>query len=255
MIDENVEILVNECVAENTFLLVFRSRGIADSAVPGQFVMVRVTDGPAPLLRRPFSICGAEGDSITLLYRKVGAGTSLLAGAAPGGRLRVLGPLGKGFEIPVPEVFPVVVSGGIGAAPVAFLARRLAGGFLWLAGFRTAAEIPPFSRLGLPVENIRISTDDGSAGTPGLVTALLEARLERAGADAVFACGPAPMLRGVAFITERYGGASQFSVEASMACGVGACQGCVVPAAGGGYRRVCVDGPVFYSGDLDWEGL
>ena len=261
MTDQDVEVLSNDCVGGDTFLLVFKCRHIAAAASPGQFVMVRVAEGPAPLLRRPFSICGLEGeDAVLVLYRKVGAGTSLLSGIGPGRRLRVLGPLGKGFRLPSPSTFPVLVTGGMGAAPVAFLARSMAGrGFVWLAGYRTAAEITPFSLVGIAGGDIRIATDDGSFGRRCLVTRLLEDHLQGfSGAAEIFSCGPAPMLKQVAALAARYRVPAQFSIETVMACGLGACQGCAVSApqdAGGGYRRVCVDGPVFYSGDIDWSGL
>jgi dihydroorotate dehydrogenase electron transfer subunit len=140
-----------------------------------------------------------------------------------------------------------------------FLARRIGPrSFSWLAGYRTAAEIPPFSELGVPPENVSIATEDGSAGEKGLVTELLEKRLDAAREPAyVFSCGPSVMLKKVAAITERLDTPAQVSIETVMACGIGACQGCTVLSAspGGGYRQVCLDGPVFDSTDIDWSAL
>ncbi len=260
MIDQSVEILSNENVAENTFLLTFTSKEIAADAKPGQFVMVQVSKGLEPLLRRPFSICAVEHEGVvTVLYKTVGRGTGLLSDLGPGRRMRVLGPLGKGFRLPDPSVFPVLVTGGIGAAPMVFLARSLGSRpFTWLAGYRTAAEIPPFPELGVPLDNISIATEDGSAGEECLVTGLLENSLD-AGRElaCVFSCGPSAMLKNVAAITERYQVPTQVSIETVMACGIGVCQGCSVPSSsvGGGYRQVCLDGPVFDSVDIDWSML
>ena len=260
MIDQSVEILRNEKVAENTFLLAFASKEIAAEAEPGQFVMVQVSEGLEHLLRRPFSVCAVEGKGVViLLYKRVGAGTGLLSDIGPGRRIRVLGPLGKGFKLPGPSMLPVLVTGGIGVAPMVFLARRIASRpFIWLAGYRTASETAPFSRLGVPVENISIATEDGSAGTECLVTELLEKHLDFATEQScVFSCGPAAMLKKVAALVEKHRVPSQVSIEAAMACGIGACQGCTVASSspGGGFRRVCVDGPVFDSFDIDWSML
>jgi dihydroorotate dehydrogenase electron transfer subunit len=260
MIDQSVEVLSNRTVAEGVFLLAFKCREIASTAAPGQFVMIQVADGPAPLLRRPFSVCGVEGeDTVLVLYKKVGFGTALLSGIEPGRLLNVLGPLGKGFRLPDPQAFSVFVSGGIGAAPLTFLARSLAGHRLvWFAGYRTSAEIPPESLFGIARDNFMVTTDDGSAGSHCLVTELLENRMKGFPEKwEIFSCGPTPMLKYVASLAKRNGVSAQLSIETAMACGVGACQGCTVsaPAGGGGYRRVCVDGPVFYSGDIDWSRL
>jgi len=260
MIDQSVEILSNSNVAEETFLLTFKSKEIATDAKPGQFVMVQVWEGLEPLLRRPFSICAVkEGNVVLLLYKRVGRGTGLLSGMGPGHRIRVLGPLGKGFRLPDPSVSPILVTGGIGAAPMVFLARSLGSrSFTWLAGYRTASEIPPFPELGVPPDKISVATEDGSAGEKCLVTGLLENSLDAAREPAcVFSCGPSAMLKKVAAITERFRIPAQVSIETVMACGIGVCQGCTVlssPACGG-YRQVCLDGPVFDSVDIDWSML
>jgi dihydroorotate dehydrogenase electron transfer subunit len=260
MIDQSVEILSNENVAENTFLLTFKSKEIAEDANPGQFVMVQVSEGLEPLLRRPFSICAVEGEGIVaLLYKRVGRGTGLLSAMGPGRRMRVLGPLGKGFRLPDPSVSPILVSGGIGAAPMVFLARSIGPrSFTWLAGYRKAAEIAPFNSLGVPLDSISIATEDGSAGGKCLVTGLLESSLDSYGGHTcVFSCGPSAMLKKVVAITERYHIPAQVSIETVMACGIGACQGCTVPSSsiGEGYRQVCLDGPVFDPIEIDWSML
>ena len=259
MIEQSVEIICNDKVSENTFLLKFRSRHMAGAAEPGQFVMVQVAEGSDPLLRRPFSICGVEGgDTVLLLYKKVGTGTGLLSVIGPGRFIDVLGPLGRGFSLPGHSVHPVLVSGGIGAAPLAFLARSMGDRqFRWFAGYRAATEIVPFSLIGIETAGISISTDDGSSGHSGFVTGLLENGLKDFPPEVeLFACGPAPMLRHVASLAAGNSIPAQFSVETAMACGLGACQGCTVHAgSGGGYRRVCVDGPVFNREEIDWSRI
>jgi dihydroorotate dehydrogenase electron transfer subunit len=260
MIDQSVEILRNKNVSENTFLLAFKSKEMAAEAKPGQFVMVQVSEGLEPLLRRPFSICAVEEEGVViLLYKRVGRGTELLSAVGPGRRMRVLGPLGKGFRLPDSLVFPILVSGGIGAAPMVFLAHSLGSrSFLWLAGYRTAAEIPPFPELGVPPDKISVATEDGSAGEKCLVTELLERSLDSARErPCVFSCGPSAMLKVVAARTETCHIPAQVSIESVMACGIGACQGCTVlsSSADRAYRRVCLDGPVFDSVDIDWSRL
>lgn len=240
-----------------------RSADIAGSARPGQFVMVRVGSGLDPLLRRPFSICGVEGNLFLLLYRVVGKGTEIMAGeVAAGDKISVLGPLGRGFSIPDKEGTILLVAGGIGIAPLLFLGHELGRrDFKFMAGFGSAAGIIPAQEvidLSVPLE---ISTDDGTEGHHGPVTDLLVRHLRehRTGSDQfIFTCGPKPMLRSVAITAMKGGIPCQVSMEASMACGLGACLGCVVkasPAEKQTYYHVCSDGPVFAAAMLDWGSL
>ncbi|PLX41397.1 MAG: dihydroorotate dehydrogenase electron transfer subunit [Deltaproteobacteria bacterium] len=224
--------------------------------VPGQFVMVRVRDGVAPLLRRPFSIHMVERGEVELLYREVGEGTAIMTGLKVGDIIDVLQPLGRGFG-EGGEV-PLLVGGGIGVAPLLYLAHSyLAAGKApkLLLGGRTERDIlchDQFSCLAIPT---KYATEDGSLGDTGLVTALLEDEFkaaEKLGALSVHACGPVPMLAAVARLAEGAGVACEVSLEAHMACGLGACLGCVVKARDGGYVRVCADGPVFDSKEILW---
>jgi dihydroorotate dehydrogenase electron transfer subunit len=228
------------------------------AAEPGQFVMVKVSDGIDPLLRRPFSIHrvpGAESGEFEILFRAVGSGTRLLARAHLGDRLAVLAPLGRGFRVSGRR--PLLVGGGIGVAPLLFLAERFlergARPKLLLGGRRDRDILchDDFACLAVP---FALATEDGSLGEPGLVTRLLEKELARnGGADAVFACGPTPMLAAIAGICARAGVPCQLSMEAHMACGVGACLGCVVKGASVAYLRVCKEGPVFDAEELSWD--
>ena len=215
---------------------------------PGQFVNLKL---PERFLRRPISICDWTADSLTLLVKEAGEGTQALVRMAPGTELDVLSGLGNGFDLR-PEVTgprPVLVGGGIGAAPLYGLARRMrtAGrAFSVALGFRSEREafyLEEFAALGAEV---LVATEDGSFGARGFVTDVLSAFSRGV---YVLACGPTPMLRAVCGHPGVTGG--QFSFEARMACGFGACVGCSIPTADGP-RRVCRDGPIFQKEEIVW---
>ena len=241
-------------------------------ARPGQFVMVRVGSGIDPLLRRPFGIFdvsthvpvhtgGVAQPCFEMLYRVVGKGTALLAALHQNDRLDILGPLGKGFDFGPAGREKLIVGGGVGLAPLYFLARELVASapVRLFAGGRTRNDIlcvTEFERLGV---ECYVATEDGSLGQEGLVTEALVKRLEHVdGAADIFACGPHGMLKAVAAIAEQRGVPCQVSLEGYMACGVGACLGCVTPGRGHtpetpDYRCVCSEGPVFTANELGWE--
>ncbi|MEW6020250.1 MAG: dihydroorotate dehydrogenase electron transfer subunit [Pseudomonadota bacterium] len=237
-------------------LLSFVSEPLARTALAGQFLMIR-RSGPSldPLIPRPIGVSDVRDDLVDVLIEPRGKGTLTLAGARVGDTLRALGPLGNGFDMEG-KGGAVVVGGGIGVAPLKFLARSLRERGrepLCVLGFRErsqAAAAELFS--GFEVD---LLTEDGSAGRQGLVSDPLPGCLTAAsgepGPPEVFACGPKPMLIAVEKVCRECGSALQVSVDSHMACGVGACQGCVVEAAGG-YAKVCSDGPVFRSGELAW---
>jgi dihydroorotate dehydrogenase electron transfer subunit len=263
LIEQDSEIVFNNRVAADAFFMGLRLPQIVAQARPGQFVMLKTGQGMDPLLRRPFSICGIrEDDLVLILYRVVGRGTAMMCDAREGESLSVLGPLGSGFEMPQKGEKSILVAGGMGIAPLIFLASKMApGSFSFLAGFGSANEIVSADKTGTSGIDLSISTDDGSAGHSGFVTDLLENRL--AGLDGkinpvVFACGPLPMLKKVAAITLDKNAPCQVSLEAAMACGLGACQGCAIrrsPEQSTAYYNVCQDGPVFDANALDWEAL
>lgn len=214
--------------------------------------MVRPSDQADPLLRRPLSIHDCRGDILSLLIRSAGRGTARLTKLGPDDSLDLFGPLGRGF--PDPTGPALIIGGGIGIAPLLFLARsRSVQSTAVRLGAPTADQllaVTDFQALGLEPG---LFTDDGSAGTKGLVTTGLEDELARTKAT-VLACGPEPMLRAVAGAADRAGAAAYLSLEARMACGVGACLGCVVEAADGSRPRVCADGPVFEAGRIYGSG-
>jgi dihydroorotate dehydrogenase electron transfer subunit len=269
------EILANERVAPEHYVLAVAAPEIAVVAQPGQFAMLRVPTGYDPLLPRAFSFYRGEPETgrVEFLYRVVGKGTHLLAQQRPGALLHAWGPLGHGFARP--EGHALLVGGGVGVPPLVCLAERArregwaaAGGSMQACfGFATADFVVGEERLA--GVGLAIATDDGSRGHHGYVTDLLRECLmaapvkdERPRAPGspglvpvtVYACGPHPMLAAVARLCTEFGVASQLALEAPMACGVGACIGCTVPRRGGGYARVCTDGPVFRAEEIAWEG-
>jgi dihydroorotate dehydrogenase electron transfer subunit len=264
MTEEPTELIFNREVASDVFLMGLRSSSIVKTASAGQFVMIRVRDGIDPLLRRPFSVCGVLDDDIVLiLYRIVGHGTSLMTELKAGQKLSVLGPLGCGFKLPKKEAIPVLIAGGMGIAPLFYLAQSLKRQDLkFMAGFSTSKEIVTGDFIGGIDLKMSISTDDGTEGHHGMVTDLLNEylRIHYRTRDMVslFACGPIPMLRAVTDIATQENLKCSVSMEAHMACGLGACQGCAVKASSmekREYVHVCKDGPVFSVDEIDWESL
>lgn len=241
---------------------VFRLRLAGNlSALPGQFVQVAVSCNASlsasgtlppscdPLLRRPLSVQDCRPGELALLYRVAGRGTAQLAGRKPGGSVDVLGPLGRGFPLPAGRQ-AILVAGGIGAAPLFYLARTLhAEGkdVFFLFGARDQEGLYLAGELASVTAKLQLATEDGSAGYHGLVTDLLPPEQSYPAAP-VFACGPTAMLRTVATLCREARRECFVSLESRMACGVGACLGCVVETSRGGqreYARVCVEGPVF----------
>ncbi|MBT9142650.1 MAG: Dihydroorotate dehydrogenase B (NAD(+)), electron transfer subunit [Dehalococcoidia bacterium] len=246
---QKLEIIKQESVAPGHQRLTL-AKGI--NALAGQFVHVRVSETYDPFLRRPISVHDCTEGRLVLLYRTVGRGTELLAAKKAGETLDLLGPLGNSFPL-TDRPQAVVVAGGIGAAPLYYLLRSLkqAGKQVsFFYGARNEAELILRDEYRALVANYSEATDDGSAGTRALVTHLAAPVI--AGLDAtVYACGPSPMLKEVARLADCYGRSCFVSLEAQLACGVGACLGCVVPVKGREkYRRVCVDGPVFAAGEV-----
>jgi NAD(P)H-flavin reductase len=220
---------------------------------PGQFAMLATVehwggleDG-RPYLPRAFSVARRVGQELHFLLEEVGPGSRRLCELRAGDRVWVLGPLGRGFTPPPSGRSAILVGGGVGIAPLAILQDSLEAEATVLLGFRDAARACGASLLRRPL----VATDDGSTGHHGLVTDLLAARIRRDASVVVFGCGPAGMLEGVRAICADHGIPAQLALEAAMACGFGACFGCVVPSRRGGYLRVCVDGPVIDAAELD----
>jgi NAD(P)H-flavin reductase len=219
---------------------------------PGQFYMLAAAerwgggDDERPFLPRAFSVMRRHGDGrLDFMLEAVGPGTERLAELGPGDGLWLLGPLGRGFAPPREGRRPLLVGGGVGTAPLAIWSDALDGPQV-LLGFRDAEHAAGATLI----DGARVATDDGSVGHQGLVTDLLSAELGRDAHAEVFACGPPPMLEAVRARCAELGVPAQLALESGMACGYGACFGCVVPTRTG-YLRLCVDGPVLDAGDLD----
>jgi dihydroorotate dehydrogenase electron transfer subunit len=220
---------------------------------PGQFYMLAAADrwgGGAderPYLPRAFSHARAREGRLSFLLEAVGPGTERLEELREGAGLHLVGPLGVGWRSPEPGTLPLLVGGGIGAAPLLCLQDELGPEHAVLLGFRTADHARAASLFdGSP----SIATDDGSIGHRGLVTDLLRDQLEHAQPRTVFACGPPAMLEAVRGLCAERGVSAQLALESGMACGFGACFGCVVPTKAG-YVRLCVDGPVLDADALE----
>jgi len=242
--------------------------------------------GVLPLLRRPFSLAGRvdrdDGAAeLDIIHHVVGVGTAWLAELAAGEEVSVIGPLGRGFT-PAARPVAALVGGGVGVPPLLYLAEALQEAgvrAVAFAGARTARALPlriepaePPSRAGWPAlctaefaarnTPTVVATDDGSLGVTGFVDKAFRQWLDspgvRADEVAVYACGPAPMMKAVADIAAARSMPCQLALERHMACGMGTCQGCAVKVkapgkTGWAFQLVCKDGPVFEASDLYWE--
>ncbi len=266
--DIDTTILSNEEVAEAHYLLRCECVEIARYARPGQFVHVKIPQGPGLLLRRPFTIYTVEGHEITMLYQIIGEGTKHLSGMSRGSRLQVLGPIGNTFNF-TPEPAPaILVGGGAGIASLMLLAvalRRNEIETIGLVGARYHARLLSISDLESLDISTHIATDDGSVGHHGSVTDILRDLLKQRRNHGynplrhpmIYACGPHGMLAAVTKIAVDFEVPSQIAMENRMGCAMGVCLGCVCPVRIGPdtfeYQRVCTEGPVFNAPDIVWD--
>ncbi len=264
MHQQSATVLWNHIVGPNCHRLGLSCPAGFETAVPGQFIMIQSGPPLTPLLRRPFSIFGVIGtpgrpEGIEILYKALGRGTHQMAQWTPGRTVDLLGPLGRGFSVAPDTQRVYLAAGGMGVAPIRFLATRLVASgtdptrIRFFLGGRSQEDLlcaDEFRALGI---SVTVTTDDGSAGLQCLITDPLEEAIRQQPPDLVCACGPHGMLQCVAGITSHHGVSCQISLETMMACGMGACLGCAVPAPDrqAGYRHVCVDGPVFSVGQVD----
>jgi dihydroorotate dehydrogenase electron transfer subunit len=224
---------------------------------PGQFAMIAAAErwgggeDERPYLARACSIARRRVGESQFLLEDVGPGTRRLCELREGDGLWALGPLGKGFDPPAERRRAILVGGGVGIAPLAILQDALDAEaereVTVLLGFRDEARAQGAALL----RGAQVATDDGSVGHRGLLTELLSKELYRDSRAHVYACGPAPMLEAVRAMCATRDVPAQLALEAGMACGFGACYGCAVPKRGGGYLRVCVDGPVIDAAELE----
>jgi dihydroorotate dehydrogenase electron transfer subunit len=257
-------VISKEKLSEKIFKLTLSSPHISRRVKPGNFVHIKVSPNYHPLLRRAFSVHRVDKQkrSFDILFKVVGKGTKILSEKSPGDILDLLGPVGNDFSVPKKGETVMMVAGGMGIAPLWFLFCNLINKidkerliFFW--GAKTKKELLYCEKLKDLKTNFIVTTDDGSFGAKGLVTDAFLKEIRRKKSESkrlrIYSCGPGEMLKKMSEISKEYGLSCQISLEGSMACGVGACWGCAVRLENGGYKRVCVDGPVFDAREVVFE--
>ena len=255
---ETATLAAQQPLASGYVLLTLHAPRIAAQARPGQFIHARIPGLENSALRRPFSIYDAQGEMLSILYKRVGRGTEQLAALAPGVPIDFIGPLGNGFPALCEGMTPVLVAGGYGVAPLHFFARRvttrghLTRGHLFVGG-RTASDILCVDAFENLSWTVHITTEDASLGIHGRVTdALLPWFVRNQAPVEIFACGPDGMLRALSQLDVP----TWVSLDKHMVCGVGACLACVQkirqPDGSAAQLRVCHDGPIFEARSVVW---
>jgi dihydroorotate dehydrogenase electron transfer subunit len=238
----DVAITGRRLIARDMFVIAMQAPEIAATVRAGQFVNLGWSNGP--LLRRPFSVYRVDEDRIEVVLKAVGEGTAQLLAMSPGDRLSCLGPLGHGFELSAGARSVVLISGGLGVAPMPLAAKEARSSGMhvtWVHGARTSDELCSES----DGDDVIWATDDGSKGFAGTAVAAAP------DADLVLACGPNRMLAAVSHRSPE----ALVAVETYMGCGTGVCLGCAVPLVRGGYDRACKEGPVYRAAEIDWAAL
>ncbi len=256
MIQKQAAILSATESIRDTYLIRLEAPEIAAAARPGQFIMVRC--GDETVLPRPFSIHRTTADCISILFADVGKGTHWLSQRKRGEKLDIFGPLGNGFTLFEKDLNVMLVAGGMGIAPLVFLAEtalRQGKTVTLICGGRSQDCLVPVSMPqivfdeGVNPESLQIInvTEDGTEGARGQATDLIVPCLEHI--NRIYACGPVPMYRSMAADMKKYGVPVQVSLEIMMGCGTGVCYGCTIRTKKG-LQQVCKDGPVFDLNDV-----
>jgi dihydroorotate dehydrogenase electron transfer subunit len=256
-------LIKNELLTEDIVRMTMLAPSMAANAKPGQFVTIKIGRGHDPLLRRPFSIhqVNTNDGTMQVVFKVLGKGTKALAELRAGALVDMVGPLGNHFR---PGEAMCLVGGGLGIAPLLFLAQTLRAQALppnltIILGARNKGELSAISAGFAALDlQVHLATDDGSLGHHGLVTELIPDLLNDGKSWLICSCGPYPMMRAVAGLCNSHGWPCQVSLETMMACGISACLGCTVEASttnskSGPYLHVCKDGPVFFAGDIKWK--
>ncbi len=256
MIQQLVPVVSNREVMPGVFLMLIESPDLASQSRPGQFAMITCDSGQSRLLRRPISIHRVNSPAVAFLFAAVGPGTEWLARRQAGEKIDLLGPLGNCFDLgPAPSNL-LLTGGGIGVAPLCFLAQEaLHKGHrvCLLIGARTASQVIPNSLIP-PGCEVAVATEDGSAGEKGLITALLPRYINKAGR--AYICGPLPMYQAIMKDRRAFLGdlPAEVSLEVRMGCGLGFCYACTIKTTQG-LKQVCKDGPVFDLDRIAWDEL
>ena len=242
----DTEIISNVEVAEKIFRLEISAQELSEIARAGQFVQVKISEEFT--LRRPLGIASAKNGVIKIFYRINGRGTKFLSTKKSSEHLNILGALGNGFNTNVDGRI-LLVGGGMGAAPLLSAAEKLGAADVLIGG-KNSDEVNFWIKEFQPeVGKIFITTDDGSRGSKGFVTALLPEVLDYENFSAIYTCGPEIMMRGVAKIAAENNLPCYVSLERRMACGLGACLSCSIDTASG-RKKVCKDGPIFDAAEI-----
>ncbi len=240
----------NKQLAKNYYKLTLESKEISENSKPGQFINALINPGTCPMLRRPFAIHRVDKNKETfeILYEIVGMGTKALALKKVGEKLDLIGPLGTGFKIDAKKKSATLVAGGIGIAPLTYLAEELikqGKDVCVILGEKTDKLASLKEGLVVGGCKLLVTTEDGSAGKKGLATEVLITD------PIIYACGPKAMLKAVAKKAKSKKISCQVSLEEKMACGLGACLGCAIMTRKG-MKMVCKDGPVFNAEEIIW---
>ncbi len=264
MFHKQILITDNKEIALGYFVMELTSPEIAQNSFPGQFLHIKCSSNDNPLLRRPLSIHRVTSKkTIEILYKVVGKGTTCLSKRKKGEKIDCLGPLGNGFELPKsaicnPQSTILLVAGGIGIAPLFFLAEKIRKSEIAVfLGAKTKDEILCAKELKNLGAEIHIATEDSSLGSKGIVSNLLKKELithHLPLTTIIYACGPKAMLKEIALISKKHQIPCRVSFEQFMGCGIGMCNACVIKTKQG-YKRVCKDGPVFKSEEIDWNKI
>ncbi len=239
MIDGSFTIIENKIIADSVFMI--KLSGDSGDIVAGQFVNIKLENF---FLRRPISVADVQEDVLTLIYKVVGSGTKALSLLCSGEELKILCGLGNGFTI-TDHKNPILIGGGVGAPPMLLLAKTLCKMGIKptvVLGFRTKKDVFLEQELSDYAKKIYITTEDGSYGSKGFVTDVVE----KIDCDYFYACGPMPMLKALAKLNIE----GQLSYEERMGCGFGGCMGCSCKTTNGEYARICKEGPVFKKGEI-----
>ena len=237
-----LKIKENSCIAKNVYKMVLE--GDVKEHLPGQFVNISV---PGTYLRRPISVCDSRDGLLTLCYKIAGEGTRIMSDLKTGSSLDVLAGLGNGYDLSLAGDSPVLIGGGMGTAPLYYLAKKLTENHTSVnvaAGFNTADEVFLKDRFESLNCRLSLATLDGSAGIKGFATDTLPKKYSY-----FYCCGPLPMMKAVNQAAVTSG---QFSLEERMGCGFGACMGCSLKTRSG-HKRICTEGPVFKREEIIWE--
>ncbi|MCL2099451.1 MAG: dihydroorotate dehydrogenase electron transfer subunit [Oscillospiraceae bacterium] len=244
------EVVSNKKLTESIFDMYIDAPKIAETALPGQFLHIKCKD---LTLRRPLSIAETDsGGRVRICYEVRGEGTAWLSGLGSGGKIDIMGPLGKGFDIPEKNKKILLAGGGIGIYPLYPLALKYKTDACAALGFKTKTAVNFEAEFRAAGCKTVLTTDDGSYGSKGFVTDSVKDILNNNKIDLIAACGPKAMMRGVYNEAKKHGIRCLVSLEERMACGVGACLACVC-RVNKTNKRVCSDGPVFCGDEVDWD--